>query len=111
MHVDAGALLRLISESTRYGILARLRQGDATVSQLVDALGDEQSNVSHHLALLREAGLVRSQRSGRHQRYGLSDPEVARLLDQVKAVAGRLDQVGYSTVLGIPPGPGFSGYT
>lgn len=110
MAVDAGALLRLISESTRHAILARLRQSEATVGQLVTALRDEQSNISHHLALLREAGLVVAQRSGRTQRYRLSDPEVARLLDQVQAVAAGLDRVGYSAILGLPTRPGFAGY-
>ncbi len=108
--MDSGSLLRLISEATRHAILARLRQGEQTVGDLVVALADEQSNLSHHLAGLRKAGLVAARKEGRTQRYRLSDPEVAKLLDQVDGLASRLDQVGYTAALGISVEPGFSGY-
>lgn len=108
--MDGAALLRLISETTRHAILERLRSDPCTVSQLVDTTGQEQSNVSHHLAVLRDAGLVSARRVGRTQVYRLSDAEVARLLQQVEAVAAKLDQVAYSTSLGLPAQPGFHGY-
>ena len=108
--MDAAALLRLVSEQTRHAILSELRNGQKTVGELVERLHDEQTNVSHHLADLRLAGLVLAQKEGRLQRYRLSDPEVGRLLDQVEALAARLDQVAYSSALGIPPGAGFQGY-
>jgi DNA-binding transcriptional ArsR family regulator len=111
--VESGALLRLISEATRHAILARLRKEELTVGELVVALQDEQTNISHHLAVLRKAGLVTAQRRGRRQLYRISDPEVVRLLDQVNEVATRLDQVGYTASLGIPvgpAGPGLTGY-
>lgn len=108
--MDSASLLRLIAEATRHAILTRLRQGEQTVGELVAALADEQSNVSHHLAVLRKAGLVAASKRGRTQRYRLSDPEVGLLLDQVESVAARLDQVGYTAALGIPVGPQFGGY-
>jgi DNA-binding transcriptional ArsR family regulator len=108
--VESAALLRLVSEVTRHGVLEALREGELTVSQLTERLGDEQSNVSHHLAVLREAGLVSARRNGRHQHYRIADPEVARLLEQVQALASRLDQVAYSSRLGLPAVPGFQGY-
>ncbi|MEK6985235.1 MAG: metalloregulator ArsR/SmtB family transcription factor [Candidatus Thermoplasmatota archaeon] len=105
--MDSGSLLRLISESTRYNLLARLRSGEQTVGQLVAALDDEQSNLSHHLATLRKAGLVAARKIGRTQRYRLSDAEVGHLLDQVDALTARLDHVGASAALGMPAGPAF----
>lgn len=108
--MDAASLLRLVAESTRHAILAQLREGEKTVTAMVAAVGQEQSNVSHHLGLLREAGLVSSRRRGREQWYRLSDPEVARLLEQVESLAARLDQVAYSSSLGLPAQPGFHGY-
>lgn len=104
------SLLRLISEATRHAILARLRQGEQTVGELVVALADEQSNLSHHLADLRKAGLVTARRVGRTQRYRLSDAEVGHLLDQVEALAARLDHVGYTTSLGMPVASASTGY-
>jgi DNA-binding transcriptional ArsR family regulator len=108
--VEAVALLRLISESSRHRLLHTLRSGEKSVGQLVALLQDEQSNLSHHLALLRQAGLVASRRQGRNQVYRLADPEVARLLDQVEQVATRLDQVAYTAGLGMPAETVFRGY-
>jgi ArsR family transcriptional regulator, virulence genes transcriptional regulator len=108
--MDAASLLRLVSEGTRHRILTELRGGERTVGDLVAALRDEQSNVSHHLATLREAGLVASRREGRTQRYRLADPEVGRVLEQVEALAARLDRLAYSSLLGLPSDPAFHGY-
>ncbi|HUR61415.1 MAG TPA: metalloregulator ArsR/SmtB family transcription factor [Candidatus Thermoplasmatota archaeon] len=104
------SLLRLISEATRHRLLHTLRSGEKSVGQLVALLQDEQSNLSHHLALLRQAGLVSARREGRNQMYRLADPEVARLLDQVEQVATRMDQVAYTSGLGLPAETVFRGY-
>lgn len=80
------------------------------MTDLVAHTGQEQSNISHHLAILRDAGLVTARRDGRNQEYRLSDGEVARLLDQVEALAAKLDQVAYTTSLGLPAQGGFHGY-
>lgn len=108
--MESAALLRLVSETTRHAILQALRGGERNVAALVEATAGEQSNVSHHLGVLREAGLVAVRRHGRNQFYRLADPEVGRLLEQVEAIAGRLDQVAYTSRLGISPTPGFLGY-
>lgn len=108
--MDAVALLRMVSEPTRHALLDQLRAGEKTVTQLVDALQDEQSNVSHHLGTLREAGLVICRRDGRRQVYRLADGEVAKVLEQVEALAGRLEQLAYTSSLGLPIDAGFHGY-
>lgn len=108
--MDAAALLRLISHPTKHGILTALREGDASVSELVEATGAQQSNVSHQLRSLREAGLVRSRAVGRTRRYRLADPELRRLLEQVERLAARMEQVAYYSGLEIPFDAGFHGY-
>ncbi len=108
--MDAVALLRLVSEDTRHALLDALRGGEKTVGQLVAALGDEQSNVSHHLGTLREAGLVLARRDGRSQVYRLADAEVSKVLEQVEALAARLEQLAYTSSLGLPIDAGFHGY-
>lgn len=108
--MDAVALLRLVSEDTRHALLDALRGGEKTVGQLVAALQDEQSNVSHHLGTLREAGLVLARRDGRSQVYRLADAEVARVLEQVAALAARLEQLAYTSSLGLPIDAAFHGY-
>ena len=108
--MDAVELLRLVSEDTRHGILEALRAGEKTVSQLVAALEDEQSNVSHHLGTLRDAGLVLARREGRNQVYRLADAEVAKVLEQVQSLAARLEQLAYTSSLGLPIDASFHGY-
>lgn len=108
--MDAVALLRLISEDTRHALLRELRSGERTVGQLVDRLHDEQTNVSHHLGTLREAGLVDARRDGRRQIYRLADAEIAKVLDQVETLAARLEQLAYTSSLGLPLDAGFHGY-
>ncbi len=110
VRVDEAALLRLISEATRHRILRALREREQTVGELVASMQDEQSNVSHHLALLRSAGLVAAVRAGRTQRYRLADSQVARLLDEVQALASHLERVAYTSRLGLPTDPAFHGY-
>ena len=108
--MDAAALLRLISEPTKHAVLQLLRGGERSVGELVDAVGATQSNVSHQLRLLRDAGLVRSRAIGRTRRYRLADPELRRLLEQVEALADRLEQVAYYSGLELPFDSGFHGY-
>ena len=108
--MDAVALLRLVSEQTRHSILDALRAGEKNVGELVTTLQDEQSNVSHHLGTLREAGLVLARREGRSQVYRLADGEIAKVLEQVEALAARLEQLAYTSSLGLPLDAGFHGY-
>ena len=104
------SVLRLVTEPTRHRLLRALLEGERTVGELVGQLQGEQSNLSHHLATLRDAGLVQVRRSGRHQVYRIADGEVARLLREVDALEGRLEQLLYSLRLGIPAGGQFHGY-
>ncbi len=108
--MDPVALLRLVSQPTRHGLLKALLEGEATVGQLADGLRLEQSNVSHHLRTLRDVGLVTARRAGRHQRYRLAHREVTRLLQQIDVVAARLEAAALTKGLGVGIGSGFQGY-
>ncbi|HET8599204.1 MAG TPA: metalloregulator ArsR/SmtB family transcription factor [Segeticoccus sp.] len=74
--------LQALTTPSRLLILARLRQGPASVGVLAEAVGMEQSAVSHQLRLLRHLGLVEGERHGRSITYSLYDDHVAQLLDQ-----------------------------
>lgn len=74
--------LQALTTPSRLLILARLRQGPASVGVLADAVGMEQSAVSHQLRLLRHLRLVEGERHGRSITYTLYDDHVAQLLDQ-----------------------------
>jgi DNA-binding transcriptional ArsR family regulator len=74
---------RVLGEPMRIRLLDRLRDGDATVGELQDALGASQQNVSKHLGILHAAGMVARTKDGNHSRYSISDPSVFELCEQV----------------------------
>jgi ArsR family transcriptional regulator, cadmium/lead-responsive transcriptional repressor len=73
-------LFRGFSDMSRLAILETLRAEPLTVSALVERTGLSQSNVSNHLACLRDCGLVVSVPQGRYTLYHLSDERVNTLL-------------------------------
>ena len=71
-----------LSTPSRVRILSLLRTGPHTVGELMEAIGMEQSAVSHQLRVLREHRLVVAERHGRQRLYALHDEHVASLLDE-----------------------------
>jgi DNA-binding transcriptional ArsR family regulator len=74
---------RVLGEPMRIRLLDALREGDATVSELQEALGASQQNVSKHLGILHSAGMVHRSKHGNTVRYAISDPQVFELCEQV----------------------------
>jgi ArsR family transcriptional regulator, nickel/cobalt-responsive transcriptional repressor len=64
-------MLQAIAEPNRIRIIECLRTGSMNVTQLAKALGVEIVNVSHHLGVLRNAGLVEDIKDGRFVVYSL----------------------------------------
>lgn len=78
---EAARLFRGFAEPTRLAILLALAGGERRVTDLVDEVGGSQSNVSNHLACLRDCGLVVDRPAERRQVfYRLAGPEVTDLL-------------------------------
>jgi DNA-binding transcriptional ArsR family regulator len=69
--------LGALAAPERLRIVGFLREGPRTVSEIATMLKEPLVNASHHLAVLRHAGLVRSARSGRYRLYSLP-PSVFR---------------------------------
>jgi DNA-binding transcriptional ArsR family regulator len=75
---------RLLSDETRARILTLLAEhNELCVRDLWESLAQTQPGVSHHLALLREGGLVESHQVGRNIFYRLNDPQIRRLLEEI----------------------------
>ena len=73
-------LFRGFADPSRLSIMETLRDGEMTVTEIVETTGLGQSNISNHLACLRDCGLVTAEQEGRYVRYRLSDPRVEQLL-------------------------------
>lgn len=70
----AAHVLGILSHETRLNIVLLLAQAEATVSDLCAQLGLPQSNVSHHLRILRDTALVSDRRDGQFVIYRLNIP-------------------------------------
>ena len=92
-------LFKLLAEPNRLRILCSLGLECRPVSDVIEATGLSQTNVSFHLRALREAGLVRPERRGAFIYYCLPDPELLHLLDDFRhwlETHGRNSDVGSS---------------
>lgn len=74
---------RALSEPVRLRLLNLLMQGDHTVGQLVKASGSGQANVSKHLAVLREAGMVGTRKEGLNTVCFIADEIVRDLCEMM----------------------------
>lgn len=74
---------RALGEPTRIKLLDRLREGEATVQELTEVIGSTQQNVSKHLGVLHEAGILGRRKQGTHTLYAISDDSVLGLCEQV----------------------------
>ena len=77
------ARFRTLGEPQRLRILQVLEPGEKSVSEIVEAVGGQQSNISRHLQTLFDAGLVGRRRAGPSVIYWISDPAVFRLCEIV----------------------------
>jgi ArsR family transcriptional regulator len=76
----AGDLLRALAAPVRIAIVLQLRESSRCVHELVDALGVPQPLVSQHLRILKSAGVVAGERSGREVLYRLVDHHLAHIV-------------------------------
>ena len=74
---------RVIGEPMRIRLLDRLRDGEATVGELSEALSASQQNISKHLAVLADVGILGRRKEGNHVYYRVVDEGVFALCDQV----------------------------
>ena len=77
------ARFRVLGEPMRISLLDRLRAGEATVGDLVAASGASQQNVSKHLGILAEAGIVGRRKVGNRVFYRIVDADVLGLCEQI----------------------------
>jgi ArsR family transcriptional regulator len=93
---------RALGEPLRVRTLDLLRDGELSVNELADLLGSGQQNVSKHLAVLADAGMVVRRKNGTRAYYRIADEGVLALCEQV---CGSLhDQLtALAALIGGPP--------
>lgn len=87
-------VFKLLADESRLKILMSLaRDGEQHVSALCNLLGQSQPAVSHHLTLLRMAGLVGFRRDGKFNFYRLDGLVLGNLLEELFDDAGRASRI------------------
>ena len=81
--VQVAAYFQALAEPTRLQILNLLRQQERSVGELAQLCGYSSANISRHLALLSQHGLVARESRGNSAYYSIADPSIYQLCDLV----------------------------
>jgi len=85
---EALFFLRVVGDPTRLRILCMVRERELCVCEILEAMKLPQNLVSHHLRVLREAGLIVSAREGKFVRYSSFPGALNRQMEEVLFVLG-----------------------
>ena len=89
MPTQQDVIFRTLADPTRRALFERLcREGEKTVSALTQGAGVSQPVVSKHLALLKQAGMVRDRQEGRNTHYTARLEALSPLTDWTQEMAG-----------------------
>lgn len=90
---NIASFFKTLSEVSRLRIVCTLKSGEKNVSQIIDATGLGQANVSKHLKLLTQAGIVERRPDGINVYYAIANPMVFSLCDLAcNALAAQMQQ-------------------
>ena len=90
----ASRSLKAMSHPLRLKILCTLGDKEISVQDIVECVGTSQSNISQHLAILRDKGILDSRKDANRVYYRVGDERTLRLIDMMRQVfcsAGEID--------------------
>lgn len=82
----ASRSLKAMAHPLRLKILCILGDQEVSVQDIVDRVGTTQSNISQHLAILREKGILDTRKDANKVFYRVSDPRTLRLIGMMQDV-------------------------
>jgi DNA-binding transcriptional ArsR family regulator len=77
-------IFQAMADPCRLKILSLLREGELCACEIEVGVDRPQSSTSHHLSILKEAGLIKERKDGRWSKFRLSDGAVIEILNLVK---------------------------
>jgi ArsR family transcriptional regulator, virulence genes transcriptional regulator len=77
---------KTIAHPLRIAIIHSLRDGEKTVNELTETLGASQSNISQHLAIMRQRQIVKTRKEGSTVFYRVASPKISQACDMVREV-------------------------
>ena len=79
-------ICQTLANPKRLEIITHLRDGEKTVTELTDVMQISQANLSQHLGLMRQKGIVLARREGLNIYYRLSNPKIIQACDLMRQV-------------------------
>ena len=77
---EASAAMQAMAHPLRLKILCLVGSQELSVLEIVDAVGTSQSNVSQHLGVLRDHGILVSRKEANKVYYKIEDPRILRMI-------------------------------
>jgi DNA-binding transcriptional ArsR family regulator len=77
---EAAQMLKAIAHPMRLSIVTLLNTGRMTVTEIFEGLGVEQAVASHHLNIMKDRGVLTSERDGKHMFYALKHPNMMQIV-------------------------------
>ena len=78
--------MKAIAHPLRLKVLCVLGDGELSVQEIVDSVGTTQSNISQHLAILRDKGVLRTRKDANRVYYRVGDTRTLKLLGMMRDV-------------------------
>lgn len=86
-HIELAARsLKAIAHPLRLKILCVIGDQEACVQEIVDAVGTSQSNISQHLAILREKSVLHTRKDANRVFYSVTDPRTLKLVELMREI-------------------------
>jgi len=86
---EEAEIFKAMSDPCRLAILRLLKEGELCVCEIMAALNRPQSSTSHHLSILKDAGLIKERKDGKWSLYRLSEGAVIEMMNLAEVL--RLD--------------------
>ena len=94
MHAE---MCKVFTSPVRLEILDMLRNGKKTVTELVQLTGLNQSNVSQHLQIMKDKGILRTEKKGNYAFYSIANSKISEAFGMMKEIM--MDQLAESEKL------------
>jgi ArsR family transcriptional regulator len=88
LHAD---ICKTLANPARLRIIAELRDGELAAGEIARRLGVHKANVSQHLGVMRQKGILQARRDGLNVFYSLTSPKVIQACELMREVL--LEQV------------------
>ena len=82
----ASRALKAMSHPLRLKILCTLGEDEVSVQEIVENVGTSQSNISQHLAILRDKDILSTRKDANRVYYKIGDPRLLQLISMMRAV-------------------------